>query len=332
MSHIEVEDYEKAIVRSPNQTLFTDCTEAVLGHNVYFRSQLMRGINHWMPRLQRRLGLEEGGYQGLAIGDVNGDELEDMYLCQTGGLPNRLFIQNPDGTATDISKAAGVDFVDLTRSALLIDIDNDGDQDLVVTPMSGVLFMANDGSGHFTVRAAVSVDSYMTSLAAADYDQDGDLDVYLCIYAGSRKEVNILGTPVPYHDANNGGANILLRNDGDWQFANVTELVGLGHNNTRWSFAAAWEDLDNDGDQDLYVANDFGRNNLYRNDDGRFLDVASQAGVEDISAGMSVSWGDYDRNGLMDLYVSNMFSAAGNRVTYQRAFKAESEDPTRAQF
>ena len=72
---------------------------------------------------------------------------------------------------------------------------------------------------------------------------------------------------------------------------------------------------------DLYVANDYGRNNLYQNDDGRFVDVAKELGVEDMSAGMSVSWGDYDRDGISDLYVSNMFSSAGNRITYQRQFK-----------
>ncbi len=87
--------------------------------------------------------------------------------------------------------------------------------------------------------------------------------------------------------------------------------------------AASWEDYDQDGDLDLYVANDFGRNNLYRNDDGQFVDVAAEAGVEDISAGMSVSWGDYNNDGQADLYVGNMFSSAGNRVTYQRQFSSD---------
>ena len=84
--------------------------------------------------------------------------------------------------------------------------------------------------------------------------------------------------------------------------------------------AASWEDFDNDGDMDLYVANDFGRNCLYRNEAGRFTDVASETGVEDHASGMSVSWSDFNRDGLMDVYVSNMFSAAGNRVTFQRRF------------
>ena len=115
-----------------------------------------------------------------------------------------------------------------------------------------------------------------------------------------------------------------MRNDGDFQFTDITTKVGLDRNNRRFSLAAAWEDFDNDGDPDLYVANDYGRNNLYRNDgDAGFVDVAADAGVEDISSGMSVSWADYNRDGLMDVYVGNMFSAAGNRITYQRKFERD---------
>ena len=107
-----------------------------------------------------------------------------------------------------------------------------------------------------------------------------------------------------------------------FHFVDVTSDVGLEHNNTRWSFAAAWQDFDQDGDQDLYVANDFGRNSLYRNEAGKFSDVAASVGVEDMSGGMSVDWGDWNRDGRMDLYIGNMFSAAGNRVMYQRRFAA----------
>ena len=85
--------------------------------------------------------------------------------------------------------------------------------------------------------------------------------------------------------------------------------------------AVAPHQVDRDGDPDLYVANDFGRNNLYRNDGGRFRDVAAEMGVEDMSAGMGVTWGDFNNDGAADLYVSNMFSSAGNRIAYQRQFR-----------
>ncbi len=140
------------------------------------------------------------------------------------------------------------------------------------------------------------------------------------------------GAPLPYHDANNGFKNRLLQNNGSLQFEDVTDDVGLDTNNRRYTLSAAWDDFDNDGDQDLYVANDFGRNNLFRNDNGRFVDIAAIAGVEDISAGMSVTWGDYNSDGQMDIYVSNMFSSAGNRVTYQRQFRVADDKATLADF
>ena len=80
------------------------------------------------------------------------------------------------------------------------------------------------------------------------------------------------------------------------------------------------EDYDDDGDQDLYVANDYGQNCLYRNDGSSFTEIASIVGVTDFGSGMSVAWGDYDRDERIDLYVSNMYSSAGNRITNQAQF------------
>jgi hypothetical protein len=131
-----------------------------------------------------------------------------------------------------------------------------------------------------------------------------------------------VSVPLPFHDANNGPSNHLMRNDGEDRFTDVTREVGLDANNRRFSLIGAWADYDDDSDPDLYVANDFGRNNLYRNDGGRFVDVAATAGVEDQAAGMGVSWSDYDLDGDLDLHVTNMFSAAGNRVAYQARFHA----------
>ena len=235
------------------------------------------------------------------------------------GLPNRLFLQRADGTVEDVSKSAGVDWNAETHSGLFLDLDNDGDQDLVVATVLGVVFAENDGSAKFAARTVKLIPKAPPmSLAASDFDADGDLDVFACCYS-NRISTQIMGRPIPYHDANNGGRNVLFRNDQDWRFQDVTRAVGLDQNNRRFSFAAAWEDYDNDGDLDLYVANDYGRNNLFRNDQAHFVDVAAQLGVEDMSAGMSVSWGDFNLDGWMDLYVSNMWSSAGNRIAYQRS-------------
>ena len=195
-----------------------------------------------------------------------------------------------------------------------------------------VVFLEGDGSGRFQSALVIRVPD-TASMSAADYDQDGDLDLYCCGYKVPGDEG--MAMPVPYHDANNGLPNTLLRNDsagGSWSFTDVTLEAGLDVNNRRFSFASAWEDYDEDGDLDLYVANDYGRNNLYRNEGTGFIDVADRAGVEDISAGMGVTWADFDRDGRVDLYVSNMFSSAGGRIAYQRQFQDDATTETRSYF
>ena len=320
---IRLLDYQRSELRGEDTSLFADCTEAAIGGNDCFQTQLMYGVFHWLGQIQQSLGMHISGFAGMAIGDVNGDGLDDLYICESGGLPNRLFVQNPDSTVTDRSREAGVDWADLTRSALLVDLDNDGDQDLVLGTRAGLKIMSNDGTGRFDVAATIDSVRMVYALCAADYDQDGDLDFYASRYSANSIETGHAPLPMPYYDANNGAKNFMFRNDGGFRFTDVTAQAGLDANNGRFTFAASWEDYDNDGDQDLYLANDFGRNCLYRNDGGRFMDVAAEAGVEDIASGMSVTWGDYNRDGHMDVYVSNMFSTAGNRITFQDQFKPD---------
>jgi hypothetical protein len=332
LTALRVTDYEQvAMVGDADAALYSDCTVSVLGDNPSYESHILKGINYWLDRLERVMNTDIFALSGVIVGDVNGDHLDDMFMPQTGGLPNRLFIQNPDGTATDVSAEAGVDFLDRTDGALFVDLDNDGDQDLVQALTSVTVLMANDGQGHFEVMAAKPATNAYDMVTAVDYDNDGDLDLYALQYSATADEGH-RGIPIPFHDANNGGPNALWRNDGNWQFVDVTDEVGLGENNSRFSMACAWEDIDNDGDMDLYVANDYGRNNLYRNDGSVFTDIAAQAGVEDIAAGMSVSFADVNHDGLMDIHVSNMFSSAGNRITYQRQFKSDAADPTVGEY
>ena len=173
----------------------------------------------------------------------------------------------------------------------------------------------------------------------ADYDRDGFLDVYLCVYsyffgAGEDKA----GTPMPYYDARNGPPGVLFRNDGHGRFVDATEDAGLDAGNDRYHFAAAWADYDEDGWPDLLVANDFGTKNLYRNlgRAGRHGHASRTsrrtAGVLDHGAGMSATFLDYDNDGRLDIYTGNMWSAPGQRVTSSPAFMPDATPEVRALY
>ena len=325
LSKLELIRYQ-AVIRplGEGRALFSEHTRAALGRNVSLERQLLHSTDYWRARIPRSLGLDVVANVGFLLADLNGDDLEDLYFCQQGGLPNLLYLRQPDGTFLEASKSSGVDFLDFSPSALALDLDHDGDRDLVVALQFDLLLMRNKGDAKFELMARVPTRAQTFSLSAADYDLDGDLDLFACGYNPSAEDLEEsggMGSPTPFHDANNGGKNILLKNMGSFDFRDATKESGLDEqNNTRFSFAAGWEDYDQDGDPDLYVANDYGRNNLYRNDKGRFVDVARELDVEDMSSGMSVSWGDVNRDGRSDLYVSNMFSSAGNRITYQKQF------------
>ena len=342
LQNISIVSYERAQLAS-KQKWFQDATAALFEGDEVFEKQLTAGVGDWINRIERYAGSSIYTRHGHALADVNGDGLIDLYICQPGGLPNRLFIQTPDGRLVDHSAKSQVDWLNDTRSALFVDLDNDGDQDLVLGTFVGVFVCQNAGEGVFEkAQKLPKVGRDISSLSAVDYDNDGDLDIHACVYfsdatlAGSDpNSVNV------YDNRSSGGVNLLFRNlleqadakpSGKLKFEDVTTKVGLVEGNNRFSLSASWEDFDNDGDQDLYVANDFGINCLHRNDGGKFVNVSKELGVEDYGPGMSVGWGDFNRDGLPDLYVANMFSAAGNRVTRQDQFKVSAQGTTRQSF
>lgn len=314
---------------------FRDVAAAALGSSSSWHRQLLVGLEAWRTRIDSASGLDIYGHQGISVGDYDGDGLEDLHVSQPAGLPNLLFHNQGDGTFKDVTGEAGVGVLDGTGGALFLDLDGDEDLDLVVVTALEILLFENVDRRHFMRRTATGLEgtgksgSSSMSCAAADYDRDGDLDLYCVSYvfwagAGSRTHSSY---PYPYHDANNGAPNFLFRNEGQLRFRNVTVESGLDVNNRRFSLAAAWADPDDDGDQDLYVANDFGRNNFYQNQgDGTFRDVAAEAGVEDTGNGMSVAWEDYDQDGRIDLYVGNMWSSAGGRLVDQPGYARIGDD------
>ena len=311
LAGLEVLEHEE--VHGPSEFL-TDVTGSVFGGVPRFRQELLRGVPEYFRRTDFSLvGNSLPGMHGVAVGDLDGDGRDDVYLPQQGGLPNRLFLNRPDGRVVDVGSERGVAFLDDSRSALIADFDADGHQDLIVSSGALLVVLWNAGEARFVdstpLRAPGPEEIY--SLGAADPDGDGDLDLYACRYSSRDSLSNV---PMPYHDANNGAPNVFWRNEGARGFVDATEELGFGENNRKYSYACVWDDFDGDGDADLYVANDFGLNNLFRNEGGFFRDVAAEVGAQDKSSGMGVSVGDYDLDGDPDLYVTNMFSSAGSRT------------------
>ena len=327
-------DQTRSRARKP---VFVDVSSRAFQSEPSYWEQLRPGVDHWRTVLDGAVGIDVFGSNGVSAGDIDGDGLDDFYVAQPSGLPNRLFRNRGDGTFADVTVAAGVDVLDPTSMSLFTDFDNDGDQDLIVITWQTPLLFVNAGDGKFRHKKDAfqftrAPRGAFTSGCLADFDQDGDVDLYICSYTYFLGQ-GAYRFPTPYHDADNGPPNVLFRNDGAGRFYEVTAALGMDRNNHRFSFACSWGDADQDGRPDLYVANDFGRNNLYRNhgrigDNVQFRDEAAEAGVEDIGAGMSVTWFDYNNDQKLDLYVGNMWSSAGQRVTTQPAFQRSAGEET----
>jgi Flp pilus assembly protein TadD/peroxiredoxin len=317
--------------------VFIDITSQALGQTESYRNHLAHGVDYWRTVLDGACGIDVYGNNGLAAGDFDGDGLDDLYICQPAGLPNRLYRNRGDGTFEDVTEKSGVGVLDSTACALFADFENKGLQDLLVVCGSGPLLFLNDGNGKFAPKRdafqfAPPPQGTFTHAAIADYDGDGRLDIYFCLYT-YYLGLDQYHYPTPYFDARNGPPNFLFHNEGNANFVDRTEAAGLNVDNDRFSFACAWGDFNNDGSPDLYVANDFGRNNLYRNNgDGTFSCISTEAGVEDVGAGMSASWFDFDNDGKMDIYSAAMWSGAGIRVSEQERFHEKEPENIRALY
>jgi hypothetical protein len=249
---------------------------------------------------------------GAATADIDLDGHLD--IAATGVEHNFLYLNRGDGRFAEIGESSLVKFAPVGSGALFLDYDNDGDPDLFFAAVGKQVLLENrfvpDGEIKFwdvSETAGVNENAVGFSALSSDVNGDGLPDIYVCSY-------NRYGTVMPdsWYRATNGTPNLLFVNAGDGTFREVSEKWGV--KDGRWTYAAGFLDIDEDGDQDLYVANDFGENALYRNDGDRFVDIAAEMGIVDPGFGMGVSFGDHDNDGDFDLHVTNMSSTAGNRI------------------
>jgi Flp pilus assembly protein TadD/peroxiredoxin len=316
---------------------FVDVTSQALGHIESYNKQMLYGVDHWRTVLDAACGIDVYGNNGVAAGDFDGDGFDDIYVCQPAGLPNRLYRNRGDGTFEDVTEKSGLGVLDSTACALFADFENKGLQDLLAVCGNGPLLFVNQGNGKFSLKRdafkfSKPPQGTFTHAAIADYDRDGRLDIYFCLYS-YYLGLDQYHYPAPYFDARNGPPNFLFHNEGNATFQDRTEAAGLNVENDRYSFSCAWGDSNSDGWPDLYVANDFGRNNLYRNNgNGTFEAVSVEAGVQDVGAGMSACWFDSNGDGNQDIYVANMWSAGGLRVSGQARFHEKDPENIRALY
>jgi len=253
----------------------------------------------------------------VSVGDFDNDGWPDLYFTTSrAGAHNALYHNRGDGTFEDVAADAGL--ADLNQpgdgasmGSVWGDFDNDGREDLLVYRYGYLSLFRNVDGRHFQdVTAAAGLRRWVNSNGAIwlDYDRDGLLDLYVTAYFRGDVDLWHLKTTRIMHNsfefATNGGANILFHNLGGGKFEDVTAKMGVG--STRWTLAAASADFNGDGWPDIYLANDYGPEELYLNQAGRGFKLAT-AGLESESkSGMSVAVGDvYDR-GRLDVYVTNI--------------------------
>jgi hypothetical protein len=242
----------------------------------------------------------------LAVSDVNGDGLTDVFIGGAKGQQSALFVQQKGGVFKQISIPAmtgetGTDCID----ALFFDADSDNDQDLYIVRGGNELpagasaqydiLLINDGKGNFKKSAGLPFISHNGScVKAGDFDKDGDLDLFV----GSRSIPGVYGL---------SPQQFLLENDKQGKFTDITATRATGLKNAGMVTDAEWIDYDADGDPDLVVCGEWMRIMLFRNDEGSLTDVTSMAGLE-LTSGWwyGIKAADVDGDGDQDLVAGNL--------------------------
>jgi hypothetical protein len=260
------------------------------------------------------------GYTALgaaaAVADFDGDGWEDIYVTDSkADGKNHLYRNNGGFTFTDLAEQAGVahgnDDHNASADALWFDYNNDGRPDLFVVRFGHSLLFESLGNGKFRdITKQAGLDQYRNAITAIafDYDRDGDVDLFVGSYF---QPIDIFQPSTPhffpesFETANNGGGVTVFRNNGDGTFSDVSEAAGIQVSG--WTLDLGQADADNDGDEDLYVAADFGTDRFFvNNGDGTFTDATKSAIGIDTKKGMNAEWGDYDNDGFLDVYVTNI--------------------------
>ena len=289
-------------VKLKKLSLFTECGDQL---KIHYRHREDEFVDFKLQPLLPHMLSREG--PGISVGDVNNDGREDFFVGAAAGSKSSLFIQQVNGSFRQQS-FSDTNVAD-NMGSLLFDADGDGDNDLYVaaggvcdkksgdTVYHHALYV-NSGNGQFTLskNALPSISASSSTVIAADYDHDGDLDLFVC------GRVSPGEYPLPPE-------SYLLRNDsknGNCLFTDVTLQAGLDKKPGMVA-AALFTDFDNDGWQDLIMLGEFMPLRFFKNFSGRFKEITNQSGLEHTAGWWnSIVAGDFDHDGDIDYVAGNL--------------------------
>ena len=300
----------------------------------------------------RTTQLPEDMGSGAAWADYDNDGWLDLFVVNQAGpltlsadevrsssARSALYRNNGDGTFTDVSASAGIDYRSHGMGAAWGDYDNDGWPDLVVSSYGENELFRNNGDGTFERRSEQSgigaYQGFWTGVSWGDFDRDGLLDLYVAGYVKYSDlgkmppslQYDVEAPPSLNPSAFAPERNLLYRNNGDGTFTEMAYQAGVANPQGR-SLAAAWVDLDDDGWPDLYVANDVSDNALFRNlGNGLFEEVSLAARVADYRGAMGIAVGDWDGDADVDLFITHWIAQENALYNNMRTQRLELDLP-----
>jgi hypothetical protein len=293
-----------------------DVTEAAGVDFVHQRAVVDERLNHILPQISS-VGAS------VSVVDFNNDGYPDIYFTNSEfGAKNALYRNNGDGSFTDVAADMGIADLNApgpgaSMGAVWGDFNNNGYEDMLLYRWGRPELFRNDqGMGFTNVTDKAGLPAHVNANTAFwfDYNNNGLLDIFIGGYY--HEDVNLFDLadtrmmPDSYEYATNGGLNYLFENRGDGTFIDVSDKTGM-HETRKWTLAAAAADLNNSGYQDIVLANDYGVDEIYLNENGeRFINVSQDAGIGFVpKSGMSVAFGDFLNRGQLAIYITNISEA-----------------------